>query len=182
MKITNFTYKIESLAAETGLIYRLSSRYYRGIIEREIILANITENDNILCIGGGICPFSAILFHRITGARVTVTDNNAECVSKAQAVINRLGIGKNVRVFCADGADSNVDFSEYTVVHLALQVSPLDLVFARVAQKIAPGTRLMIRKPKKFLAGMYCTGTLPEHCPCTIHKSRSIGSTLLYTA
>jgi hypothetical protein len=180
--ITNLTYKIECKAAEAGAVYQVASVYYRNIIQKEIILANITDKDNILCVGGGICPFSAILFHQVTGAKVTVIDNNEECIPKARQIINHLGLGNVVRVFCRDGS-ANLDLSEYTVIHIALQVAPLEHVFAQIEKQAAAGTRLLVRRPKKSLRGMYSQLSVPVLycCPYVTHKSRNINSTLLYT-
>jgi tRNA A58 N-methylase Trm61 len=181
MLITNLTYKIECHAAQAGTVYQWASQYYRDVIEKEAILANITSDDHVLCIGGGICPFSAILFHQITGAKVTVIDNNAECIPKAEDVINKLGIGEHVRVLLQDGAD--VDLAGFSVIHLALQVSPMDTVFKEVEQKSTSGTRLLVRQPKKSLDAMYSaiSHEALATCPYVTHKARNIGSTLLYT-
>ena len=181
--ITSFTRQIEKQASGGGFVYNLACQYYQDIIRKEAILANITAQDHILCIGGGICPFSAILFHQLTGAKVTVIDNNSACIPEAQQVIDRLKIGKDVRVFCQDGNSADLPWADYTVIHLALQVSPLDSVLKQVTKYALPGTRLLVRRPKKQLATMYCrlVDNLLNCCPYTTHKARNIGSTLLYT-
>jgi len=181
--VKNLTYKIENHAANAGLLYRIAQRYYANVIEKEAVLANMTSADHVLCIGGGMCPFTAILFHQVTGAKVTVIDNNLLCIPKAQQVIERLGIGESVKVLYKDGGCSELDYSQYSVIHLALQVSPMEQVFFQVEQRALPGTRLLMRRPKKHLDKMYCSlfhNELP-HRPYTTHKSRNIGSTLLYT-
>jgi predicted O-methyltransferase YrrM len=180
--ITDFTYKIENRAARAGFVYKIASGYYREVIEKEAILANVTGHDHILCIGGGVCPFSAILFHQSTGARVTVIDNNPICIPRARQIITRLGIDAHVRVICQDGAGPDVSFAEYSVVHLALQVSPAEDVFLAVKRQIAPGTRVLVRRPKKQLDGMYSqfADSALACRPYVAHKSRNIGSTVLY--
>ncbi|MDR2167246.1 MAG: class I SAM-dependent methyltransferase [Clostridiales bacterium] len=180
--ITNLTHKIEDRAVRAGFAFRVASGYYRDVIEREATLASITKDDHILCIGGGICPFSAILFHQRTGARVTVIDNNAACIPKAREVIARLGLADFLTVIHQDGDCPDLQFDNFSVIHLALQVSPMERVFARAVAATAPGTRLLIRRPKKYLANIYCpsfTGALDDK-PYTTHKSRNIGCTLLY--
>jgi len=167
--IKNLTYKIENRAANAGMFYRFASQYYRDVIEKEVVLAGINANDNVLCIGGGMCPFSAILIHQLTGARVTVIDNNSTCIPKAKQIIKRLGLSKYVGVVCGDGRD--FDYQEYSVIHLALQVSPMDKVFALVKEKAAPGTRLLMRRPKKYFK---------DKQPYITHKTRNIGSTMLH--
>jgi len=167
--IKRLTYKIENRAAKAGLFYRLASQYYKDVIEKEVVLAGITANDNVLCIGGGMCPFSAILIHQLTGAKVTVIDNNSMCIPKARHIIKCLGLSKYVNVICSDGRD--FDYREYSVIHLALQVSPMDKVFAQVKEKAAPGTRLLMRRPKKYFR---------DKQPYITHKTRNIGSTMLH--
>ena len=181
--ITNFTRTVEGRASQSEPVYKLAARYYKDVIQKEAVLANITGNDRILCIGGGCCPFSAILFHQMTGATVTVIDQRSACIPASRQVINRLGLGESVRVLCQDGRSAEIPFSEYTVVHLALQVSPIEQVFSQVARQIAPGTKLLIRRPKKHLERSYggLLSTALGRCPYTTHsKARNVGSTLLY--
>jgi len=180
--ITKLTHKIESRAIKAGFIYKVACSYYRNVIKKEAALAGVTENDHILCVGGGICPFSAILFHQTTGAKVTVIDNNEHCVPKARRVIEKLGLEDKVRVFHQDGCSTDIMFADYSVIHLALQVFPMEEVFSCVERQIMPGTRMLVRQPKKYLDNMYCKtcNALFRDCPCAIHKFRNIGSTALY--
>jgi len=180
--VTKFTHVIEENAVKAGFVYKLASRYYNSVIQKESDLAGITNKDHILCIGGGICPFSAILFHQKTGARVTVIDNNEKCIPKARKVIERLGIGEKVRVLYQDGSSKDIHFADYSVIHFALQVFPMEEVFRSVEQRAVPGTKLLIRRPKKQLNHFYCelADCLFPCCPYAVHKSRNIGSTVLY--
>jgi len=174
MWLTTFTQKIEDWASRTEIVFKLAEKYYHDVIRKEIILANITAKDHILCIGGGICPFSAILLHKTTGAKVTVIDNNRSCVTKAKQVIARLGLSKHMQVLCQDGRSSDISFCEYTVVHFALQVCPMECVFSNVEEKVAPGTKMLVRRTKGQTE-THC------HCPLTLHKTAcNIGSTSLY--
>ena len=66
--IVRITQQIEYWAAANPLVYQLAALYYKDIIRREITLAQIGPSDHVLCIGGGPCPFSAILLHQFTGA------------------------------------------------------------------------------------------------------------------
>jgi 2-polyprenyl-3-methyl-5-hydroxy-6-metoxy-1,4-benzoquinol methylase len=145
-------------------------------------LANITAQDNVLFIRGGICPFSAILLHQMTGAKVTVIDNNEKCVPKAKQVIERLGLSEQIRVVLQDGLCSDIE--EYSVIHIAVQVDPMERVIAEVERRMSPGTKLLIRQPKKSLCCMYnkFTGAMLACCTYVTHQSRIVGSTFLYKA
>jgi len=181
--ITKFTQKIEYWALHSKIIYWLGSQYYQNIIQNEISLANITNNDHILCIGGGICPFSGILLHQATGAKVTVIDNNKNCVSKAGQVIRNLGLYEQMHVYWQDGGSSALLLSEYTVIHFAMQVCPMDYVFSKVKKHAKPGTKLLVRLPKKYLGSMYsCLPEPLQTCRTFIShkKAGNIGKTMLY--
>ena len=203
LKITGLTQKIESWATKSKLIYFMASQYYREVIKREICLAGITSQDHVLFIGGGNCPFSAILLHQYTGAKVTVIDHNITCVQNAQEAICRLGLEDHVSVLCREGADlkesdpkiSDLErhdlpqsdhgqhispLSDYTVIHFALQVTPLEYVFSQVKNQMKPGTRVLVRKPKTCLKMVYSICPQLKACPYITHKARNIGSTLLF--
>lgn len=170
--LTALTYKIEQKATKAGLVYKLACKYYRGVVQREIALANITAKDHILCIGGGICPLTAVLFHQLTGAKVTVIDNNHACIAKATRFVGDLGLGAHVAVHCQDGSSRDMMYADFTVIHVALQVSPREQVLASVEGQMVPGTRLLVRRPKG-------RGQVLSYCPYARHKSRNIGSTAL---
>lgn len=151
--ITRLTQLIELLATRSRLAYCAVSAYYRMLVKREARLANINENDRVLCIGGGICPYTAILLHKYTKAHVTVIDNNSKCVEKSRKFINELGLDK-INIILGDGEE--ICCHGYTVIHLAMQISPKELVLNKIMQKAQHGTRVLIRKPKKGVDRLYC--------------------------
>jgi len=184
MFITNFTQKIEDLALKRKRIYRIARSYYRDVTHRESVLANVTEKDHVLCIGGGVCPFTAILFHEQTGAKVSVIDKCERCVAKARRLINDMGLSESITVLAHDGNCASLPFSKYTVVHFALQVCPMQNVFNNIEKHVAPGTRLLIRSPRRTFGRLYSRlpSSLLNSCPVTTHRNaRNIGSTFLYT-
>ena len=103
MLITALTQSIEYLAGRSRLVYALMGLYYKSIIRQEAHLAGISSKDKILCIGGGPCPYTAILLHKLTGAPVTVIDNNRFCVQKSLGLIKRLNLQDEIKVLCSEG-------------------------------------------------------------------------------
>ncbi|HPT82430.1 MAG TPA: hypothetical protein PLM25_00940 [Limnochordia bacterium] len=153
MWITRFTRQIEQLAVKSRLVYAAVSLYYREMVRREAELAAIGPEDRVLCIGGGICPYTAILLHELTGAAVTVIDNDRGCVEQCCRFLTRLGLA-GIGVHWADGAA--VDYRDYTVIHLAMQVCPREEVLSRVLTHAPQGTRVLVRVPKGCVQGLYC--------------------------
>lgn len=121
-------------------------------MKREANLAEVTEKDNILCIGGGVCPYTSILLNKYTGANVTVIDNDKACVEKSQKFIKKRGL-KNVEILYCDG--ECVCCKEFSVIHIALQIFPKDAVINCIMNKAKNGTRVLVRRPKKNLECLY---------------------------
>lgn len=168
MWITRLTQLIEYLATKSWLAYYFISAYYRMLVKREARLAGINEQDRVLCIGGGICPYTAILLHKYTKAQITVVDNNRVCVEKARKFIDRVGMEK-INIVYGDG--ENICCHGYTVIHLAMQISPKELVLNKILQKAQHGTRVLIRKPKKGVDRLYCrvSGHEMDFAKCIKH-------------
>ncbi len=181
MSITSLTQRIEWLANQSRLLYLLTALYYKNIIKREISLAEIKSTDNILCIGGGPCPYTAIMLHRLTGASVTVVDNNSECVKQSANLIKRLGLENSIRIICCEGEE--IDCDGFTVIHLALQVTPKAKVLKSLLDRAGDGVKILVRMPKEFLNGLYCNmGSCPLACNkhVTHNVLANVGNTALY--
>lgn len=179
--LVGLTRKIEYLAVKNSLIYQLCSLYYQPMVKKEVELAQIKPHDQVLCIGGGPCPFTGIIIHQLTRAPVTIVDNDLASVRKAKRLIHQLALGPGVQVYYEDG--KNLDVKPYSVIHFAAQVAPFDEVFNNVKEACLDSTRILVRLPKVPLRKLY--GDLDSdyfsNCKQVRHpKSRNISSTALY--
>ncbi|WP_048815463.1 class I SAM-dependent methyltransferase [Methanosalsum zhilinae] len=120
--------------------------YYKRLVAKEIAIATISQNDHILCIGGGPFPCTAIEIAEQTGAQVTVVDNDPEAVEISRKVVSRLHLNNRIQVIQADG--ENVSAHRYSLVHIALQVYPKEKVLANICHRITPHTRILMRRTK----------------------------------
>lgn len=152
LRITRLTQSIEDIAIRNKMIYFLFSFYYRWMVKREAYLANINEQDKILCIGGGYCPYTAILLHKYTKADVTVIDNDSMCIEKSKEFINDMGLNR-IKVKLCDG--TCVSCCDYTVIHIAMQISPKEVVLNEMIKRAQDGTRILIRRPKEGFKKLY---------------------------
>lgn len=153
MLITKVTQRIEDFATKSKFIYKLTSEYYRWLVRRETSLAGICKDDHVLCIGGGNCPYTAILINKYTGAKVTVIDNDSACIAKSKRFVNNLGLN-NIEITECDGRF--VSCCDFTIIHLAMQISPKDDVIKCLIQKANNGTKILVRNPKQGVQGFYC--------------------------
>ncbi|NLP35956.1 MAG: hypothetical protein GX359_12355 [Clostridiales bacterium] len=182
VKVIPKTTKIlERLAAKNVAVYRTLSLYYRRLVKNEVALANIQATDKVLCIGGGPCPFSGILLHEYTGAHVTIIDNDDCCVCIARELIKKVGYTDSIDVLHSDG--NNFSPKDYSVIHMAVQVSPMEKVFCHLKQGCRYGAKILVRLPKKTLSNLYSINDLSVFQSCcgkAVHSWRNVDSTALF--
>ncbi len=144
--IPSITKKVEQMAVISQLFGKIYRIYYKRLVAKEIAIATISQNDHILCIGGGPFPGTAIEIAEQTGAHVTVVDKDPEAVEISRKVVSRLRLDNRIQVIQANG--ENVSAHRYSLVHIALQVYPKEEVLANICHQITPNTRILMRKTK----------------------------------
>jgi D-arabinose 1-dehydrogenase-like Zn-dependent alcohol dehydrogenase len=151
--ITGWTRVFEKFLSPFPKIIELYGLYYNKVVKNEIELGNITCRDRVLCIGGGSLPCTAIKIARQTGAKVYVIDNDPAAVKAADKVIRGLNLHNKIKIIFSDG--SEVDPKDFTVVHIALQVFPKDIILKHILRKAREGTKILMRIPKEGLKNSY---------------------------
>ncbi len=146
--ISAITKIIERIAVSNIFFRYLCLMYYGNVVEKEVDIADISNKDNILCIGGGPFPFTAIEIVKQTGARVTVVDKDKDAIFCAKGVVNALGMDGSIDIRMNEGETVNV--KGYSHIHIAFQVHPKELVLTNVCNQIAPGTKILVRHTKKI--------------------------------
>ncbi|AFS77432.1 hypothetical protein Curi_c03570 [Gottschalkia acidurici 9a] len=151
--IPRFTKSLERITSFFPRLVYFYSLYYKDIVEKEVELGQLTEEDKVLCIGGGPFPCTALEIAYQTGAKVCVVDCDPVAVSCAQRVIDKLNMSERVRVFISRGED--IDPSKYSVIHMALQVFPKDKILKNILKRCSSETRVLVRSPKEHLKSLY---------------------------
>ncbi len=175
------TKNLERIAAKSSSLYRTILPYYKNLVKNEIALANIKSADKVLCIGGGPCPISGILLHEYTGASVTIIDNDNCCVRISRELVKTLGYENSIKILLSNGSDISPE--DYSVIHLAVQVSPMDQVFGHLMRKCSIGAKILVRLPKKRLNNLYSIkdSAVFDNCSAKVmHNWRNIESTALF--
>ncbi len=151
--VLKLTKQIEKVMALFPWFFKLYRLYYRRIVEQEIHLGCISCRDRVLCIGGGPFPCTALEIAGKTGARVHVIDNDLEAVTSARRVVESLNIDNIVRVDHAEG--ERLDVENFTVVHVALQVTPREEVLQNILQQASQRVRVLLREPVEKYKSYY---------------------------
>ncbi len=177
--ITRVTKYIEVVAGKSGLFYRAAAHYYKNMVKNEIELAKIKSSDRVLCIGGGPCPFSGILLYKYTGAAVTILDNDKKCVECSRKMLKNMGLDGKIEILYGEAEE--ICPQGYSVIHMALQISPFAKVFAKMQKGCEQGAKILVRLPKKSLSKMYDTIDLASPANLAFHSGlKNVDSTALF--
>ena len=122
---------------------RLICRVYRPIVEREIKQLDLDSEDRVLFVGGGALPYSAVLFHELTGARIHVLDRDRQACLHSRRIQRRFSPGIFC-VFCRCGKHCNPE--HYSAIVVARQVAPKEEVVRYLVENAAPRTRILVRE------------------------------------
>ncbi len=152
-QFVNPTKNLENVMRKTKFLQNVILAYYKPIVEKEVCLSDARYSDKILCVGGGYFPCTAILFHKLTGATVTVIDNDKGAIEKSTELIESLGLKNKVIVKYTDGVD--VSGEAFDVIHIAMQISPKETVFKRIHSTMRKESKILVRTPKEHLERGY---------------------------
>ncbi|EEG78801.1 SAM-dependent methyltransferase [Dethiobacter alkaliphilus] len=145
------TRTIEKAGAMFPCLIGLYGLYYNRLVEQEVAAAQISAGDRVLCIGGGPLPYTALRIHTLTGAHVTVMDNDRSAVEMASRLVEKMGLANKLSVRFSDG--QGVNAADFSVVHIALQVSPREQVLENIRTTAPKGVRVLMRSPAEAGAG-----------------------------
>lgn len=152
-QFVNITKIIESVMGKNSIAHHVMLHYYKEIVKKEVELSKAKSTDRILCVGGGYFPCTAILFHQLSKATVTVIDNDLEAVEVATKLVDKMGLANKVFVKHTDGVD--ISAQEFDIVHIAMQVAPKEEVFQRLHGTINKRAKILVRTPKQHLERGY---------------------------
>lgn len=140
----------------SGMFYPtfyLYYKIYKNVIAKEIALANINAKDNVLNIGCGAIPFTAIHIAKITGAKVTAMDIDEEAVEKCKKYLKKYKLDKNITVIQGNGEEKISD--EFTVVIVALQVFNKEKTYNNLKNSLPTIFRAIFRIPTSKYSSTY---------------------------
>ncbi|MFW6220328.1 MAG: nicotianamine synthase family protein [Nanoarchaeota archaeon] len=122
--------------------YHLYNRF-NTLIQNEIKLANISSKDNLLFIGSGSFPISAILFENYLNCNISCYDKNLVAVKKSKEVLKKMNLDEKINVYNKDGC--NLNENNYDVIVLALLSKPKKELLHKIKPLLNYDTKLICR-------------------------------------
>ncbi|TVR61225.1 MAG: methyltransferase domain-containing protein [Spirochaetaceae bacterium] len=148
--IKPFVAWLERRFANSAWFFRLYSLPYHRLVSRELKLAAVSRIDTVLSVGCGALPFTAVLAHRLSRARVIAVDIDPVAAARAAALIRRLGLSESITVVTGDAATAVLPTA--TVALVALQAAPKDDIWHNLRRSLDPTQgRAVFRLPRRGL-------------------------------
>ena len=119
--------------------YDIASR----LVTAEAELAGITPDDNVLFIGSGPFPSSAICLARQYDASVTCYDTDSVACESSSAVFKKIGMEDKLKAVNASGESGPVE--DFSVIVVALEVMPKQDVLQNILNHAQPGVKVIMR-------------------------------------
>ena len=122
--------------------------YYSKMVEKEIVLANISERDKILHIGGGTIPATAMLYAQKTRAKIIAIDKNLNSIKKAKKLVFKNNLSSNIII--EYGNALNYQFKNFNLVVISMGINPYKELLYNISKSIDKDTRIVLRTTSDF--------------------------------
>lgn len=143
-KFVDFLYVIfEKIAPKFDFISSNYLNMYQELVDKEIKMAGISSKDQVLVIGGGSLPITAVLIATKTKAHVVAIDKDRRAVTEANKYIKNHHLEKQIEIVCADGKEylSN----EFDVIFLTYGLKKKEDIFNSLLKNSKNNSRIIFR-------------------------------------
>jgi hypothetical protein len=142
------------------------NRYY-NLVAREQKKLNVQTSCNVLWIGSGPLPISAILMSPMSHVSITCIDISENAIAEGLRIIHLLGLEESIHVFLNNGAD--IDASPFDIVLIAVIATPAEDILHNIAKTTGNDCRIVRRVTYGLRTLMY---------PCENPRLRMTGYSL----
>jgi hypothetical protein len=118
---------------------------YLKAIRAEKNLAQIKHGDKVAFVGSGPLPISALLLYELLHVRIDCFEKDKESAKLSKIIIDKLSYAKSIKIFYKNAIKQ--DFSNYSVVILAVMAEPKSILLKTIWQSIKKGSRIIYRSP-----------------------------------
>jgi precorrin-6B methylase 2 len=133
----------EKIAVNFNILSSVYLTLYEDIVKNEILIANITEKDKILVIGGGTLPVTPALLVQNTNANIVSIDKDPEAVKYSKKFVENQKMNDKITVKLAHGEKFSIN--HYDVIIAVYGIRNASTVLQYLAENINQNTRLLFR-------------------------------------
>jgi hypothetical protein len=147
-----------SIGSNPGMLFR-SPR--QALISSEIKVSRMSSRSTVAFVGSGCFPWSAVLYHQRTKAKVVAFEREGELASIARRVINHLELSEGISIVNGELSDSG--YEHFSHICFAEVEEPSVETLVSVAHGARPDAQILLRSartPYQILYPSY-SATLP---------------------
>jgi protein-L-isoaspartate O-methyltransferase len=116
---------------------------YKDLVNDEIGLAKVSSDDQVLVVGCGSIPTTAMLIVMKTNAHVTSIDIDPKAIRNASILIDRLNLGRKLSLDCADG--NNYPIRIFDSIFILYGVTEHEKMLRYIHNDMKKNTRIVFR-------------------------------------
>ncbi len=122
--------------------------FYEEILEKEIILADISKNDKIVHIGCGSIPATCILITKKTNASIIGIEKNEHSVKHAKQCVSQLNLSDKIEIKLSDASDFSI--KNFDLIIIAQGITPYREILEKISKDIKKDARVVFRTSSKI--------------------------------
>lgn len=144
LKTNLFWYCVDILSCKLEII----AKFYERTVGREYIKEsnrfNLSKSKNILHIGCGPYPISAMTFAKLNGVKAVTIDTNQKSIKLANKILDKEGFNGRIKANIGNGANYPLDSFD-TIIISSCSI-PKNEVIEHVLKDSKPKSRIIIRE------------------------------------
>ena len=134
---------IEDFKTCANPIYQSYLERFESIANCESKIISKYKNDNIIFIGSGQFPISAINYFRKLKSNITIVEQNEELAKKSEIVLSNLGYLDKIKVINSKGQD--LLFDNFDIVVVGVLAVPKEKIINSILSSAKPNTKIIMR-------------------------------------
>ncbi len=143
-RLMDFSYAIfEKIATKFDIISSNYLQMYKELVDKEIEMVGISQNDQVIIIGCGSLPITAILVASITNAEVTAIDMDNFAVKEASKYIKNHHLEDKVKIEHADG--EFYPLKKFDIIYLSYGMKNIENIFKVIIKNTKKNSRIIFR-------------------------------------
>lgn len=143
-KLMDLFYAIfEKVATKFDIISSNYLKMYQELVDKEIKMVGISQTDQVIIIGCGSLPVTAVLVAMETKAHVTAIDKDDIAVKEAIKYIRNHHLDDKVKIEHADG--EFYPLNRFDVIYLSYGMKNMGNIFKVIANNTKNNSRIIFR-------------------------------------